>query len=128
MCNAHVCVHILAYMFHNHTAESICAVGYGVCALFSAMNGPNWCFRNYCLTAVSGNYCQCSSRDYTDVTQPSLAEVVHREDFSLLPVIPADFIREHHGVYSGELCAVYTVILASHDQCPQIVKATQYTL
>ena len=34
--------------------------------------------------------------------QPSLAEVVHREDFSLLPVMPSDFIREYHGVYSGE--------------------------
>lgn len=75
--------------------KSICAVGYGVCALFSAMNGSDWCFKNYCLTS------------------PSLAEAVLREDFSLLPVIPADFIREHHGIYSG--CQDNTVHIVIHD-------------
>ena len=49
------------------------------------------------------------------LSQPSLAEVVVREDFSLLPVVPADFIREHHGVYSGEMITTMIVIIRSHD-------------
>jgi len=28
-------------------------------------------------------------------------EAAQRDDFPLLPIVPADFIREHHGVYSG---------------------------
>ena len=46
------------YYTHVHAiiVESICAVGYGVCALFSAMHGSEWCFKNYCLTSVSTHY------------------------------------------------------------------------
>ena len=34
-------------------------------------------------------------------------EAVQRDDFHQLPVVPADFIREHHGVYSGgSVCKV----------------------
>ncbi|XP_065912568.1 glutamine amidotransferase-like class 1 domain-containing protein 1 [Dysidea avara] len=66
--------------------KSICAVGYGVCALFSGLAGnqkKTWCFKNYSMTA------------------PSVVEAVQRDDFPVLPVVPADYIRENHGVYSA---------------------------
>ena len=34
-------------------------------------------------------------------------EAAQRDDFPLLPIVPADFIREHHGVYSGTCVCVW---------------------
>jgi len=48
---------VLCYhQFLTLLAEGICAVGYGVCALFSGLTGKHkksWCFKSYSMTAVS---------------------------------------------------------------------------
>ncbi|XP_046846267.1 glutamine amidotransferase-like class 1 domain-containing protein 1 [Xenia sp. Carnegie-2017] len=79
--------------------KPICAVGYGVAALFSARGEGEkslWSFKNYSLTA------------------PSLFEVAKTDNFNTLPIIPEDFIRDHGGTYSASECDAVHVIMDRH--------------
>ncbi|CAB3984601.1 glutamine amidotransferase-like class 1 domain-containing 1 [Paramuricea clavata] len=79
--------------------KPICAVGYGVAALFSAKNENNkssWSFKNYSLTA------------------PSLFELARAENFNSLPIIAEDFIKDHGGTYSASECDAVHVVMDRH--------------
>ena len=64
--------------------KPICAVGYGVAGLFGAKakDHVTWSFTEYSLTG------------------PSVFEMVLLDNFSELPLVVEDFIKEQNGVYS----------------------------
>ena len=62
--------------------KPICAVGYGVAGLCSAKLNNEWIFQEYSLTA------------------PSLVESSTLENFSSLPIILEDFIKDNDACYS----------------------------
>ncbi|XP_028393006.1 glutamine amidotransferase-like class 1 domain-containing protein 1 [Dendronephthya gigantea] len=79
--------------------KPICAVGYGVAALFAAKNENNkssWSFKSYSLTA------------------PSLFEMVKTENFNTLNIIPEDYIKDHGGTYSASECDAVHVVMDRH--------------
>ena len=65
--------------------KPICAVGYGVTGLFSAldMRTKQWAFQDFSMTA------------------PPLAEIAKHEEFFSFPVVPSEFIRNHKSTYSA---------------------------
>lgn len=64
--------------------KPICAVGYGVAGLFGAKatDHETWSFKEFSLTG------------------PSVFEMVLLDNFSELPLVVEDFIKNHNGVYS----------------------------
>lgn len=93
--------------------KPICAVGQGVAGLFSARreDGKSWWLEEYCLTA------------------PSLFEVGHLPEFTTMPVIPEDFIKDHGGKYTAtEADGVHVVIdrtVITGQNIPSTVTAVQ---
>jgi putative intracellular protease/amidase len=77
----------LASILNSFVREKkpICAMGFGVAGLFSTLDfhTQKWSFENHCLTA------------------PSHSEIIKRDDFPALPVIPPDFIRKYGGKFSA---------------------------
>ena len=65
--------------------KPICAVGYGVTGLFSALDihTKQWAFQDFTMTA------------------PSLAEIAKHKDFFYFPFVPSEFIRNHKSTYSA---------------------------
>ncbi|KAH9498931.1 Glutamine amidotransferase-like class 1 domain-containing protein 1 [Bulinus truncatus] len=89
--------------------KPICAIGHGVAGLFSARkeDGKSWWLEDYCLTA------------------PSLFEIGHLPEFSTIPVIPEDFIKDHGGKYTAsEPDGIHVVI----DRCLITGQNAQSTL
>ncbi|KAK7098540.1 glutamine amidotransferase-like class 1 domain-containing protein 1 [Littorina saxatilis] len=87
----------LGQLIAHFVAEKkpICAIGMGVAALCCARkdDGKSWHLGEYCMTA------------------PSVFELAHLPEFSSLPVIPEDFIKDHGGKYaSSENNAVHIVV------------------
>ncbi|XP_062512582.1 glutamine amidotransferase-like class 1 domain-containing protein 1 [Corticium candelabrum] len=79
----------LGWIINSFMTEEkcICAVGGGVAGLCSSLSKGNgshvWCFKNVCLTG------------------PSVNEVVSQPDFTELPIIIEDFLKDHEAVYSA---------------------------
>ncbi|XP_014668521.1 PREDICTED: Parkinson disease 7 domain-containing protein 1-like isoform X2 [Priapulus caudatus] len=90
----------LASVIHNFISQQkpICAIGMGVAALCCAMEKPNstWSFTKYCLTA------------------PSVFELARGMDFSILPIVTEDFIKEHGATYSASGCDNMHVVIDRH--------------
>ncbi|XP_011405858.1 PREDICTED: Parkinson disease 7 domain-containing protein 1-like [Amphimedon queenslandica] len=88
----------LAGIINSFTRDKkpMCAIGYGVAALFSTLDihSQKWYFDKHSLTA------------------PSHAEILKREDFPSLPIVPPDFIRKHGGTYSAspDPSSLYVVV------------------
>nr|XP_034308164.1 glutamine amidotransferase-like class 1 domain-containing protein 1 isoform X1 [Crassostrea gigas]XP_034308165.1 glutamine amidotransferase-like class 1 domain-containing protein 1 isoform X1 [Crassostrea gigas] len=75
--------------------KPICAIGSGVAALCCVMSpdGKSWGFKNYSMTG------------------PSVFELARTQEFSSLPVIVEDFIKDHGGQYNNsEMDAVHVII------------------
>ncbi|XP_078341421.1 glutamine amidotransferase-like class 1 domain-containing protein 1 isoform X1 [Crassostrea virginica] len=75
--------------------KPVCAIGNGIAALCCAMSAESktWGFQNYSMTG------------------PSVFELARNPDFSSLPVIIEDFIKDHGGQYnSSDMDAVHVII------------------
>ncbi|XP_055998739.1 glutamine amidotransferase-like class 1 domain-containing protein 1 [Ostrea edulis] len=75
--------------------KPICAIGMGVAALCCAKSsdGKHWGLQDYSLTG------------------PSVYELARNQDFTSLPVIIEDFIKDHGGKYnSSDMDAVHVII------------------
>ncbi|RDD42149.1 Parkinson disease 7 domain-containing protein 1 [Trichoplax sp. H2] len=78
--------------------KPICAIGFGVAALCSAMSmdGRTWMLREYSLTA------------------PPVREMVSRSDFAMMPIILEDFLREHGASYTANAGVGVHVVIDKH--------------
>lgn len=78
--------------------KPICAIGYGVSALFSAQDKKtsSWSFKKYSLTG------------------PSLYEMCLLENFSDLPIVIPDFIKENFATYSSSKSDCVHVVIDRH--------------
>lgn len=81
-----------------HEKKPICAIGHGVAGLCSARreDGKSWSFKSFSLTG------------------PSVFESARSADFSSLPIILEDWIKDHGGTYSASEPEGMHVIIDRH--------------
>ncbi|KAK3095351.1 hypothetical protein FSP39_013562, partial [Pinctada imbricata] len=88
--------------------KPICAIGMGVAALACARteDGKQWCFVDYSMTG------------------PSVFELARSPDFSSLPMIVEDYVKDHGGSYNSSEPDAIHVIIDRHLITGQNVQST----